>query len=983
MSILSYPGQVANTPPFGSHSYELPIFEPDTLLTAEQLKTMFGFGLSQQQATRAHRLGVGVAAGLLPQLITVNNAPVVRITPGSGITSAGLLLHLEAPLDYTHFVQIPGSWPQRTQYPFFTQPGAMYELLTPAAYAAFSSEDVRAFPLGQGASATIFTLANMVVVLHQEQTTHDPTTCNNLGCEGSSGTFGSKLRAYLVGRSDLGTMMRPREQQLTYIGNNAVPLAMKRMPVPVANSHANRVSSLWTWLRTEAQTFIETLVDVSYDLSELEGFANAYDTIAGWDAKLTALAFPPTEQRTANAQYVYELLRDLYAAYEEFRQALQTPQGLAQPLPPVEAFPAHLMLGPFTAPAGQAPGTFRHVWQPALDFPAGLPRRAEWMFQRIGKLIDSFKPVALTSRNYTATLPSDDTYSSPPFTASTPGSSDSASYAARVDETQQTTSSQYQVDYAYPPTNTATMLPTVPSLKITPDRVRAAGFDQRSLPFYYRQDTTKDVRPYWSYTKAVELKTGAILSYLPPTTNTPGNTSFAATPLDYQVDDHDFFRIEGHLDAPASYVVAQLLGLRTRYSLPFDVVAVRADTLNADGQPLLAPVDGQKLVELQVEFSDVIRQLYDAQSSLVAGGITPAITLPTSTFSAWTTAFIASNSDAFYSTRANLLKALNAAYNERIQTLEGQLSFPGFQAANPGLRHGGGVPRGGTFVVVYRVPNTPPSGGTPGQQIVVGDYYLPYRLSGNGPIVQFALQTADNVTPELFGTRVFRYNPNAINTFVGKPIGGNYRLDSESFDTPSTAFTENDGIGSLNVVTPGLHTIRYKFLGLESPAKIFVLPTRLFFKDTTVNQSTKTVRGWVWVPIIPTNNGIPIDEYGELSYKWYLNGDLLTGAQVQRFTNDQLQTAYASDTALLNAVRSAAVYYDTVTGGTARAITDLTKYVVYEFNTGYVSVGATSYQNRFMARVVGTPVVAEGERTWATSTAVFAAPFETYVYTPA
>ena len=846
------------SPPFGPTSYGLTVFQPDTVLTAAQLNEWFSFVMAQEQATRTRLLGVGVATGLRPSLAP--DGSTITVSAGCGLSSEGHLLRLETAQTYTGFVA-------------YTAPA-------PEVYPALSGLTLLELrPAGEGGQPLTnlnLTTSQYAVVVFQKSGILPAEHCMGLDCNDKSDTYDTRLQVLLVKQANaIDRLLKPGPVQAAAAYAKLPVLALRR-PLLTDATYLGRFQALKDVLQQAAATFGDALLraaalvqnidgfkqqspdflSISSDalfaksidaapeklgvLSETRNFSTLLSRTRGrltyvdqWRQQLISRVTTLTSD--ANAQYVYDWLKDLYDAYEEFRQATAAPAWLGVAMPAADAFPRHLVLGELVPDTGLQAPQYRHAWQPApsSSLAADAPARGLWLFQRLGSLISQFSVPALASsggssggisvadqirkqdllerlqqeqldifvKEQTATA------GTSMLTASAEKGAETSLYSL-VRQDLPTRDEFLRPLYEFPAEPVVTSQIGVPALRLVPDRARSAGFDQRSLPFYY----APAMRAGWSYARTTSSQTSLILSYN-AATDAPIHVS---QPLDYQLEGYDFYRVEGLLDAPAAAVLVRLLRLRQQYNLPFDVVAVCADPPSTS-QPLLTPLNEQYFADQEVEFDDLLLQLQADETRLtIAKPFSGQLRMSTTAFKTAADTYTAAT--PALKPRVDLLVALNAAYQSRLALLSTQLSFGPFAQANPGLEHGAGVPRGGTLVLVYRT--MPADTATP---VVVGDYYLPYRLGGRGPVVQFTLPVPppsvaieQNPVNVLDKTVRLSVSPagGTFDRLVKQAIDGTYYFDPTSlvigasgYSTQKLTYTINDGgagqKAELNVVVFG------------------------------------------------------------------------------------------------------------------------------------------------------------------------------------
>ncbi|MEX0290391.1 MAG: PKD domain-containing protein [Flavobacteriaceae bacterium] len=116
-------------------------------------------------------------------------------------------------------------------------------------------------------------------------------------------------------------------------------------------------------------------------------------------------------------------------------------------------------------------------------------------------------------------------------------------------------------------------------LRITPSRNNKYALGKRALPYYYdlsKADDPKLMLNSWGVNEESD-----VLNYYKAAYPSSG-----FEPLDYCLDEHDFYRIEGHVGRDVTSVVKDLQNIRSQKGLPFDImpiaVGVAADDVTLD-----------------------------------------------------------------------------------------------------------------------------------------------------------------------------------------------------------------------------------------------------------------------------------------------------------------------------------------------------------------------------------------------------------------
>lgn len=116
--------------------------------------------------------------------------------------------------------------------------------------------------------------------------------------------------------------------------------------------------------------------------------------------------------------------------------------------------------------------------------------------------------------------------------------------------------------------------------KITPSN-KLPELSFRSIPFYY--NLKEDFLTKWNYFKTEEHKEDTNLSYH---TSLLSSAPHIQEPMFYNIDNFDFYRIEGHQGKDYQQVMEELDALKTKYGVSFDVKAlsvnINTENLNID-----------------------------------------------------------------------------------------------------------------------------------------------------------------------------------------------------------------------------------------------------------------------------------------------------------------------------------------------------------------------------------------------------------------
>lgn len=117
-------------------------------------------------------------------------------------------------------------------------------------------------------------------------------------------------------------------------------------------------------------------------------------------------------------------------------------------------------------------------------------------------------------------------------------------------------------------------------VKITPSNLYVR-LGEKAIPYYYNVD--KPLLDKWNFEKTKTDRETYNLSYH---TANLSSEDYVQNPLNYNIDNNDFYRIEGHLGLPYETAVQNINDLKVKYGLAFDVsVLLLNDGKKADDEP--------------------------------------------------------------------------------------------------------------------------------------------------------------------------------------------------------------------------------------------------------------------------------------------------------------------------------------------------------------------------------------------------------------
>ncbi|WP_294232519.1 hypothetical protein [uncultured Chryseobacterium sp.] len=234
-------------------------------------------------------------------------------------------------------------------------------------------------------------------------------------------------------------------------------------------------------------------------------------------------------------------------------------------------------------------------------------------------------------------------------------------------------------------------------VKITPSHLNER-LGEKAIPYYYIVD--QPLLRKWNFEKTKTDTETYNLSYH---TANLSSADFIQNPLDYTIDDNDFYRIEGFLGMPFETAVQNINDLKAKYGLAFDVIVLLLQKGGrGNGDTGTQKVSIEELRKQLVSISSAIsKETGDAKSTLL-------------------------NLSRLDSQLRLLNKAdFSSASGEEItvikqDTKKDKIStelLSNFLERKSGLEHLAGVERGGTFVLICESETN---------NQVLADFSLPY-----------------------------------------------------------------------------------------------------------------------------------------------------------------------------------------------------------------------------------------------------------------
>ncbi|MBC7849221.1 MAG: PKD domain-containing protein [Chitinophagaceae bacterium] len=501
-----------------AHTY--PVFEADQVLTNNHLNSLFDYIDQQNRLTRIKLIGSGIVCGL-----DINPSQTsINVTKGCALTSQGFLVTLCNSI-YTHFISYTApSLPEHLQ---FIRQCEDKNQNTSEYYKLFFSQEV--FQLVQTENLDDFTgdeqpvslnqmpgdfLSKYVVVLFLEAEELNLKNCDTNDCNDKGSQMDFQVKALLVGKEVIDRINK-RNGTGTVAKDSTIFPALKRYNVP-----AQRLSSASDVLNAfNNLTDKNTLTSIAEALKEC---ARRYQfLLANEDVTVFDTAFEDLSELKARIlktspiliQYFYDLLDDLIKAYNEFNDRARYVNSVC--CMDEMLFPLHIMLGEANVDTSNTRSTYRQyfIFSPLFDSQHDSLGEVRSLFIRLKLLIAEFSLENMLGFE-------------------------------RKD------------------------------IRLTPSRYGKARLSDRCIPYYYNVDGESELLRHWSFSKTRRGEQNRNLSY---NASTYANAFPITNPLLFDIEQNNFFRVEGHIGKHISSALTEIKTEQQQNNLPFEVVALSAD----------------------------------------------------------------------------------------------------------------------------------------------------------------------------------------------------------------------------------------------------------------------------------------------------------------------------------------------------------------------------------------------------------------------
>ncbi|RPI19306.1 MAG: hypothetical protein EHM58_02295 [Ignavibacteriae bacterium] len=515
-----------------------PVFEPNQVLSDRHLNTLINYLEQQDRLTKNKIIGMGIVCGLE---ITAGN-DVIKISKGCGITSQGFIMTF-CNTEFRHYMPYNSrSFPEHlnlictcrdndnTAVPFYKEKvndsyndiykGKIFQLITSEEFDNLNTDEKK--------SASIISELNLdkyAVVLFLETEEVNLKNCDNNDCNDKGSRMDFDVKALLVKKTILNSLKKQYEKPLPDIKSSVSPslhhIELQRYNVPDQDlKSADDVLQAFAGLVDDAK-----LKGIAEVLNYC--YVNYYyllkdepnNPFSQVFEQFKSLRDKIISSQPVLIQYFYDFIDDILNAYYEFKNKVfhVTSWCCSDEM----RFPLHLMLGEAsvnTNPFIKSKYREYFIYTPLYNNQEEKLEEVRLLFTRIRLLIQE------------------------------------VSFDSIAD---------FEKKF----------------VKITPSRNGYTYLSDRCIPYYYNTvDPGNELYRYWNYDKIKRGNERFNLSYYSSIYCTAPNI---VSPLLYDLERFNFFRIEGHIGKYISTALNVVKSLQLQFNLPFETAALSADYIGA------------------------------------------------------------------------------------------------------------------------------------------------------------------------------------------------------------------------------------------------------------------------------------------------------------------------------------------------------------------------------------------------------------------
>jgi hypothetical protein len=513
-----------------------PIFEADQVLSQKHLNKLISYLEEQDRKSRLHLLGKGLVCGMD---ISKPAANTIHVDSGVGITSLGHLIPFESKT-FSHFkvINLSESFLNPIIEEDLSYLNDSYQYSNKYNPMETSMELLTSKDDVDGKKQlTTDLLEDKIVMLLVETILIDVKNCVAIDCDDKGKRIDFKIRPILVDAE----VLSESEFELNTCSNLYLePLMLPRYNIPKKPLKVNSdIVSSYQTLIEKSIPLINDSFNVLHD--HYENSLNELDNfIRVKEVSVRLNSVYTQNENSNNIQYVWDWMSDLVDTYNEIAEFQLCNPGLC--CPDKSQFPFHLLLG-------------------SAEIPTENIRHDNSLFK----------------------------YRTPFIKTGITASRDRASEKILRNLIEKLIIQISGFDLNLEAVSKE-------GIKITPSTLRNRESSPKSIPFYYAN--IQELNKKWSPHLTAKNQNKQILSYHAIQYNT--TNSAVLKPLEYDIKDYDFFRIEGHLGRSYADALTQVTALQEQYRLPFKVVAVNA--VDDTGRTIVFKNDRNRWDDLEIEY---------------------------------------------------------------------------------------------------------------------------------------------------------------------------------------------------------------------------------------------------------------------------------------------------------------------------------------------------------------------------------------------
>lgn len=509
------------------------VFNKDQVLSDEQLNSLSKYFDDQDRLTRVNLIGVGLVCGCNIEI----QGNAVVLNKGLAITTDGDLINIEKAISFSAFKPFGIDQPKYNKfYVNKTKMLTLFELVQ-------TEEDGLTKPIKNFSTSSGFQLSDMVALLFQQTYIKDQDLCTGSDCDNHSQNYITKTKVLLVPQSEV-KLLAPKVQTAHNVAKLFPRIDMPRI---IFNKSRATVKKIIAEYKKQNNVAINQLSKSLPLIWKHAGFlmpsSMRKDLSGSWiqTLKSNSQSFSNTD---GNIQYFYSFLQDLCEVWNELKETMLSDKSLCSPA--TNAFEKHILLGPIL-------GVRNLRIVPRIDLPTRNAIGLETSVDLNSFDLDDF----IIAR--------------PSFAKSVVRHEFYPSGAHQHD------SQREKIQFLFQKLNaliTEFTIPKSSNVKITPSLCRTHPQSKRSIPWYFRLSANSRTLKFWSFSAYQMGDLAALSSYHSDQT---GAIGAAAQPLSFNIEDKNFFRIEGHIGKKATDVQAELEKMRLEFNLPFSIVSILLD----------------------------------------------------------------------------------------------------------------------------------------------------------------------------------------------------------------------------------------------------------------------------------------------------------------------------------------------------------------------------------------------------------------------